>query len=76
MKRIHEHILLKTVRKAKRDSGPKHGDDRKFRRPRRMIGKIRHQHTVDWAAQAMWMTEFYVTLMFKACVTLGFANSA
>jgi hypothetical protein len=33
-----------TVKKAKRNAGPKHEGDGKFRRPRRMIGKFRHQH--------------------------------
>jgi hypothetical protein len=30
--------------KAQRDAGPKHEGDGKVCRPRRMIGKIRHQH--------------------------------
>jgi hypothetical protein len=59
---------------SKRDASPKTEDDGKFRRPRRMIGKIRRQHSVDRAAQSMWMTEFSVTLMFRACVTLGFSS--
>jgi hypothetical protein len=33
-----------TVTKAKRDAGPQHMGDGKFRHPRRTIRKIRHQH--------------------------------
>jgi hypothetical protein len=55
---------LATVRKAKRDAGPQHEGDGKFRHPRRTIGKIRHQHRSG--PKSMWMTEFSVTHMLWA----------
>jgi hypothetical protein len=36
-----------TVRKTKRDAGPKHEGDGKFRHPHRTIGKIRHLGPLD-----------------------------
>jgi hypothetical protein len=36
-------------------------------------GKFSHPHTVDRAAESMWMTEYIH--MFWSCVTLGFSNS-
>jgi hypothetical protein len=50
-----------TVTKAKRDAGPQHMGD----------GKYRHQRRLSrWGS--MWMTEFSVNLMLWACVTRGF----
>jgi hypothetical protein len=61
-----------SVTKAKRDTGAQHADEEKFRHPRRYIGKIRHPHTVDWAARPTWMTELSSAHMLCFCVTLGF----
>jgi hypothetical protein len=43
-----------TVTKANRQAGTKHAGDG------RLIGKIRHPHTVDWAARPTWMPEVSV----------------
>jgi hypothetical protein len=31
---------------------------------------------IERDSPSMWMTEFSVTHMFRACITLGFSNSA
>jgi hypothetical protein len=50
---------LSLLKKATRDAGPQHEGDRKSCHPHRPGG----------------LTAFSVTLMFWACVTLGFCNS-
>jgi hypothetical protein len=64
--------IIYTVKKAKLDAGPKHVWDGKCRHPRKSSGPV---YVDDGFFDRSMLTEFSVSYMFRACVTLAFFNS-
>jgi hypothetical protein len=72
---MHGSLKSITVRKPKRDAGPKHKGDGKFRHPHRYCRGAQSMLLTDFSDRSTWMMKISVTLLFWSCVTLGFFNS-